>query len=117
MVADPLLVSVTSRTSHVVVALAGQSDFANGLQLRDALMAPMARGALRLIVDVSGLEFADSTGIDVLRTVRAAVRSRDGLLVLVDPRPVTAALLGRTGAAPALTVYDTVVAAAAAVPI
>jgi anti-sigma B factor antagonist len=105
---EGLRISVTPAASYVVVTLAGESDFANGRELRDALVSQLSRGARRLIVDVSGLDFMDSTGVNVLVAVQSSLRARGGTLVLVAPQPLVARVLGVTGAGQVMTVYRTV---------
>ena len=104
---------MTPAASYVVVTLAGEADFENGRQLRDALVSQLSRGARRLIVDVSGLDFMDSTGVNVLVAVRSSLRARGGSLALVAPRPLVARVLGALGAGQVMTVYPTVEEAAA----
>lgn len=105
---EGLRISVAPAASYVLVTLAGESDFANGRQLRDALVSQLSRGARRLIVDVSGLDFMDSTGVNVLLAVRSSLRARGGSLVLVAPQPMVARVLGAMRAGQVITVYATV---------
>jgi anti-anti-sigma factor len=114
VVPEGLRVSVTPRASYVVLTLAGESDFANGRQLRDELVSQLSRGARRLIVDVSELDFMDSTGVNVLVAVRAALLARGGSLVLVAPQRLVTRVLGAMRADQLITVYGTVADAVAA---
>ena len=105
---ENLRISVMLSASHVIVKLAGESDFANGRQLRDALVSQLSRGARRMIVDVSELDFMDSTGVNVLLAVRSALQARGGSLVLVAPQRLVARVLGAMDTGQVLTVYRTV---------
>jgi anti-sigma B factor antagonist len=62
-------------------------DATNAHDLRAAILAAISTGTERLIVDMSGTEFCDSTGLNVL--VRAHKRLEDGggelLLVAAEP--------------------------------
>ena len=55
--------SVSGGDSYTLVALAGESDVYTYDQLRGALQAEAGRGTPLLVVDLSGLEFMDSTGV------------------------------------------------------
>ena len=66
---------------------------------------PIAR---RLILDLSGLAFMDSTGMQVLLGPRTVLSVRGGTLVLVSPQPVVARILELTGADQLIPVYATV---------
>jgi anti-sigma B factor antagonist len=70
-----------------VVRAAVEVDATNAQDLRSAIVAAITTGAERLIVDMGGTEFCDSTGLNVL--VRAHKRLADGggelLLVATEP--------------------------------
>jgi anti-anti-sigma factor len=61
-----LEVSVAAGDSGPVVILSGEADLTNAAELSDALTAQVSGGARHLIVDVSGLRFADSAAIRAL---------------------------------------------------
>ncbi len=50
----------------MVVALYGELDLASGPLLEDELQAAEAAGEERIIVNLSGLDFMDSSGLEVL---------------------------------------------------
>ena len=56
--------------SHVVVALHGELDLVDAQAAADALVAVAARGP-RIIVELSGLEFIDASGIAALSRGRS----------------------------------------------
>ena len=96
---------MTAGTAHTLVTLDGECDLNTGRQLRDVLTSEVSRGAQRLIVDLSALAFMDSTGMQVLLSIRAVLAVRDGTLVLVAPQPVVARILELTGADQIIPVY------------
>ena len=104
---DELEISVTAGPAHTLVAVAGECDLHTGRQLRDVLTSEVSRGVRRLILDLSGLSFMDSTGMQVLLSVRAVLTVRGGVLALVCPQPVVARILELTGADRVIPVYDT----------
>jgi anti-sigma B factor antagonist len=70
---------------HVVVALRGELDIADAAAVAVALAAVAAR-APRIIVDLSGLEFIDSSGVAALARGRKHARHAGGDLLLAAPR-------------------------------
>ncbi len=104
---DELEISVTAGPAHTLVSLAGECDLNTGRQLRDALTSEVSRGARRLILDLSGLTFMDSTGMQVLLGARTVLAVRGGILILVSPQPVVARILELTGADQLIPVYST----------
>ena len=99
--------SVTARHSYTVVALAGECDVYTYDQLRGALESEVARETKLLIVDLSGLGFMDSTGVQVLLDIRVMMNERGGRLVLVSPQATVARVLTLVGADQLIPVYDT----------
>jgi anti-anti-sigma factor len=71
--------------SHVVVALHGELDLVDARAVADALGALAARGPW-IIVDLSGLEFIDASGIAALSRSRRRARDAGGDLLLAAPR-------------------------------
>lgn len=102
---DELTISVTSGPAHTLVSLAGECDLHTVRRLRDALTSEVSRGARRLILDLSGLAFMDSTGMQVLLAARTVLSVRGGTLVVVSPQPVVARILELTGADQLIPVY------------
>ena len=71
--------------SHVVVALRGELDLVDAQAVADALGA-VAAGGPRIIVDLSGLEFIDASGIAALSRGRRRARCAGGDLLLAAPQ-------------------------------
>jgi anti-sigma B factor antagonist len=66
---------VTQRDDLVVVTTPDEIDIGNAWQLREALLSAAVTGPPAVIVDMSGTEFCDSTGLNVL--VRALKRATE----------------------------------------
>jgi anti-anti-sigma factor len=113
---DQLRVSVTGGDSHTVVALAGESDVYTYDQLRGALETEAAKGVALLIVDLSGLDFMDSTGVQVLLDIRVMMNDHGGKLVLAQPQNTVARVLSLIGADQLIPVYPRVEDAVAGTP-
>lgn len=78
------------------VLLAGRLDVRGAAVAREALHEALGRGAGRLLVDLSGVELLDATGLGVLVGAHRRARLQDRELVLCDARPRVARLLSLT---------------------
>jgi anti-anti-sigma factor len=105
---DQLRVSVSGGDAYTVVALAGESDVYTYDQLRSALEAEATKGVPLLIVDLSALEFTDSTGVQVLLDIRVMMNDRGGKLALAGPQNTVARVLNLVGADQLIPVYPSV---------
>lgn len=108
-----LTVRVKAGPAHVLVTLAGNCDASTGLLFRDGLATEVARGAQRLIVDLSEVGFMDSEAVHVLLDLKAVLTGWGGSLVLVSPQPIVARVLSLMGADEVIPVAGTVVEALA----
>lgn len=108
-----LTVRAETGPGHVLVTLSGQCDASTGVQFREGLATEVARGALRMVVDMSGLEFIDSTGVHVLLELKDVLADWGGSLVLVAPQPIVARVLSLMGADELIPVAATVAEALA----
>ena len=102
---DELRISVSAEPTYTLVTLAGECDLHTGRQLRDVLTSEVSRGTRRMILELSGLSFMDSTGMQVLLSIRTVLSVRGGTLALVAPQPVVARILELTGADRYIPVY------------
>ncbi len=110
---DSLSVSVTQEPRYAVVSVAGEIDAGTERQFRDALASVLARGVLRVVVDLAGLVFMASAGIGVLMEVRRALADKGGLLVLAAPHGEVAQVLSMTGVGEVIPVTASVADAVA----
>jgi anti-sigma B factor antagonist len=87
--------------SHVngvpVVRAAVEVDATNAQDLRSAIVAALAAGAERLIVDMSETEFCDSTGLNVLVRAHKRLAEAGGELLLVATEPTLLRIFKVTG--------------------
>ena len=61
---------------------------------------------MQVIVDMSGVEFCDSTGMNVLLAAHRKAREQGGDLELAAPRPAIRKILQVTGLESVFTVLD-----------
>jgi anti-sigma B factor antagonist len=103
---DPV-VGIDRRDGSVVVSLAGELDLYNAPVLRTALLAECAAAPERLVVDLSGVEFIDSTALGVLIEARRRL-GRNDAFVLAGPGMETRRALRISGLDKHFGVHDTV---------
>ncbi len=94
-----LNVSSRSHEDHAIVIATGEIDLYTAPRLHSELAAVIANCApgYRVIVDMSGVEFCDSTGMNVLLTCLRQAREHGGELELAAPRPAVRKILQVTG--------------------
>jgi anti-sigma B factor antagonist len=67
-----------------VVAVAGEIDLFTAPELKAALAAALEAGRTRIVVDLTDTSFLDSTALGVLIGAVKRLRSRDGVLTIVN---------------------------------
>jgi anti-sigma B factor antagonist len=77
---DPVL-GVERQGEACVVRLAGELDLYNASQVRKALMDAASDSAERVVVDLSEVEFLDSTALGVLIEARTHLANRRAFLL------------------------------------
>lgn len=72
-----------SRTPYTVLAVKGDIDVYTAPRLRAKLVELVSQGARKIVVNLDGVDFLDSTGLGVLVGGLKRVRSHDGDLTVV----------------------------------
>ena len=103
---EPPVRGVESINGSVVVHLAGELDLYNAEEVRGALTEAIAQSPERIVVDMAGVEFVDSTALGVLVEARSKL-GRD-CLALAAPQLDTRRTLQVSGLDRHLPVHDTV---------
>jgi len=104
---------------RTVVEVSGEIDVYTAPKLREALLNLVESGNYRLIVDMEGVEFLDSTGLGVLVGGLKRVRAHDGAIDIVCTQGRILRIFKITGLSNVFSIYDTVddaLAAASTVP-
>jgi anti-sigma B factor antagonist len=109
---DRPVLGVESAGSATVVRLAGEIDLYNVDQVRTAIGGAVDSGPSRVVIDLSQVEFMDSTALGVLIEARAALP--EGALRLAAPQLETMRALKVSGLDRHLPVHDTVAEALSA---
>jgi anti-sigma B factor antagonist len=109
---DPVA-GISRNDGSVIVSLAGELDLYNAHEVREALLELCAEGPNRLVVDLSGVKFIDSTALGVLIEARTKLENRRGFL-LAAPGLETKRALEISGLDRHFAVHDSLDAALAA---
>jgi anti-sigma B factor antagonist len=89
-----------------VIAVRGELDLANGNELQRELLRVEATDARSIVVDLSGLQFMDSTGIRVLLSADARSRADSERLTLLRGPAAVQRVLELTGVVDLLPFAD-----------
>jgi anti-sigma B factor antagonist len=104
---------IERKDGSTIVSLAGELDLYNAHEVREALLECCAESPTRLIVDLSGVKFIDSTALGVLIEARTRMPNRRGFL-LAAPGLETKRALEISGLDRHFAVHDSLDAALAA---
>ena len=99
---------VDNADDSVVVTVRGNLDIDSGTTLSTALDQVLAKPAPRIVVDLSGIEFCDSTGLSALVVGHNRANAGGGWLRLAAPGDFLRHLLDTVGLTPRLAVFPTV---------
>jgi anti-sigma B factor antagonist len=86
------------------MSVRGEIDLYTAPTLQSELTSALNAGKVRLIVDMSGVDFCDSTGINILLAAHRHARERGGELQLASPGSATRKVLQVTGLESVFTV-------------
>jgi anti-sigma B factor antagonist len=89
----PITVKTRREGDTPVVSLSGELDLSNTERVRSQVDDALAGGSDRLVFDLSGLEFMDSSGIALLAAAAQRVRAVE----IRDPPATVRRLLELTG--------------------
>ncbi|MFF4031085.1 STAS domain-containing protein [Streptomyces sviceus] len=84
---SPLKITARDAATGPVLELSGELDYANVTELHEALKGQALRAGRCLVLDMSGLEFCDSSGITALIAARGNAQAvqADVALAAVPP--------------------------------
>jgi anti-sigma B factor antagonist len=102
-----------THTPYTVLAVKGEVDVYTAPRLREKLVELVSQGRHRIVVDLEGVEFLDSTGLGVLVGGLKRLRSNDGDLGLVCTQSRILKVFEITGLTKVFSIFDSVDAATA----
>jgi anti-sigma B factor antagonist len=100
-----LALHMTQVGQRTVIAAEGEIDLVTAQRLEDAADAALDRGAHDLWIDLSDVEFIDSTGIHALLQVRSRAGALNRRLAVICPIGPIHRAFGLTGLDDALPLY------------
>jgi anti-sigma B factor antagonist len=103
-----LKLATQSNAGHAVMAIAGEIDLYTAPRLQAEFTRLLETGPDRVVIDMSGVEFCDSTGMNVLLSALKRLRERGGVLEVAAPRPAVRKILQVTGLDSVFTVHEAV---------
>ena len=102
-----LKVSTRSQGGCVVMSLGGEIDLYTAPRLHGELFTLLSGdGPVQVVVDMSEVDFCDSTGMNVLLAAHRRAREQGGDLELAAPRPADRKILQETGLESVCTVLE-----------
>lgn len=104
-------VTVASHGQWEVLTVTGEIDMATAPRFRQRLLAVIGAEAQNVVIDLSGVDFIDSTGLGVLMGGAKRVRSAGGDIRLVMTGSRLADLIELTRLDRVVDVFDSVSAA------
>ena len=96
--ANPLAITVESTGDSITLFVSGQVDIENCQQLADALESA-TEGTLHAHVDLTEVDYMDSSGLRALLVARAAAEKTGGTVDITAVSTIVARLLEVTGLA------------------
>ena len=104
---EPPVTGVERNGDAVVVSLAGELDLYNAETVRTVLLEECARNPGRIVIDLSRVEFIDSTALGVLIEARTKLDNRRAFL-LAAPAVETRRALEISGLDRHFRMHDTI---------
>ncbi|MEU6713839.1 STAS domain-containing protein [Nonomuraea purpurea] len=103
-----LKVSTRSHAGCALVAITGEIDLYTAPQLQSEFTRLLQDGPSRVVIDMSAVDFCDSTGMNVLLSALKRMKEQGGALEVAAPRPAVRKILQVTGLDSVFTVHDEV---------
>ncbi|MFF0865285.1 STAS domain-containing protein [Nonomuraea sp. NPDC003560] len=101
-----LKVSTRSHAGCALVAIAGEIDLYTAPHLQAEFTRLLQDEPSRVVIDMSAVDFCDSTGMNVLLSALKRMKERGGVLEVAAPRPAVRKILQVTGLVSVFTVHD-----------
>ena len=96
--------SVRAGECGPLIVLSGAAEFSNITQLIDVISSQLSEGVRQVVIDTSGLRFADSTSLWFLVLTARIVKTQGGSMVLIRPQPAVVRVLNKVDVEQIITV-------------
>jgi anti-sigma B factor antagonist len=103
---DDFRISVRDDAGRKIVTVEGEVDVATAPALRDELYRLIEQGTSEVVVDLSGMDFIDSTGLGVFVGALRRARESGGGIELRGLQPSARKVFDITGLSSAFTIAD-----------
>lgn len=103
-----ITIDVIERDSASVLAVTGEVDLQSAPHLANALEQARVAGASIIVVDLSRVDFLDSSGLGVLVTANRDIQAGGASLRIVRPRPAINKVLTLTRLTDVIDTFDSV---------
>lgn len=103
-VTEQITVRVSTAGGHAVVVVHGEIDLATAPALREAIAAMIRNGTRQLIMDLEGVDFLDSTALNVL--VGVVRELGPGSLGVVASKSIVRRIFALSGIESVIPVFD-----------
>ena len=97
----------TAESELPIIELEGEVDVYTAPQLKQQMISLLESGANELVVDLTKVDYLDSTALGVLIGGLKRMRERDGNMVLVCPSPRIRRVFEITGLDKIFDMYNT----------
>jgi len=101
-----LSISYREVGGYTVIVVTGEVDVYTAPKLREQLVELVGDGHYHLVVDLTGVDFLDSTGLGVLVGGLKRVRSHDGSLRLVSDQERILKIFRITGLTKVFPIFE-----------
>lgn len=108
--------AVAEQNGYAVLSVKGEVDVYTAPKFRERLIDLVGQGKHRIVVDLEGVDFLDSTGLGVLVGGLKRLRSHGGDLILVCTQSRILKVFEITGLTKVFAIHDSVQQAVGAVP-
>jgi anti-sigma B factor antagonist len=93
----PFVISTALNAECAVIAPVGELDLASAGRLEAEVMRARSTGSTRIVLDLRQVDLIDSTGLQVLLSLRNDTKRNGHALLLVPPRPAVGRIFAITG--------------------
>jgi len=98
-------ISVTREAGLCIVSPDGEVDVYTAPKLKETLARAIEDGCDRIIIDLDGVEFMDSSGLGALVSGLRSVKEKNGFMVVTNPREAILKVLKITGLDKSFPIY------------
>ncbi|MFF8190668.1 STAS domain-containing protein [Streptomyces bobili] len=106
---NPLSVEVTlPREDVALVTVEGHLDLDTATEFQAHLANQLHHGRRHFLLDLSGVPFMDSSGMNIILRVYQEARELPGSVHVIDPTPAVRRVLDLTGVSITVPISDTV---------